>query len=327
MVYLLQDCYKDDCDIYHDILKIGFCSDDFNKSRAKEYNTHNYGYKLLSTIKHGSRDLETTLHNKFDHLRLSKDSEWFRYSDEIVKEFENYNKRWDIGVLENFEQLIKEIFYKGVTTSYSYINTEDYINNVLLDKYHFLGAYSGYSNEFLDILHTIRFISKEATDIYLEYYKTLRVIGQEKVSETEYDILLNNIINGKDIRTVSISCSGVKYNIKYSIKNIDPYISVRTMLMKMIEGTYTFVNDYREIVNIDDIDGLEYAQKVISLSPTFASPTISGKPSFNYQLLFLGRKVINKLESFIDQGMNNAAKMSSDLIIGKFNYENNKNSR
>ena len=70
MIYLLQDCYKDEDNIYHDILKIGYTKDKFDSSRRSMYNTHNFGYKFLGE-KEGSQWLETFLHRKFSKYRLS----------------------------------------------------------------------------------------------------------------------------------------------------------------------------------------------------------------------------------------------------------------
>ena len=50
MIYLLQDCYKDENGKYHDVLKIGYSSKFFQKGRKSQYDSHNYGYKLLSEI-------------------------------------------------------------------------------------------------------------------------------------------------------------------------------------------------------------------------------------------------------------------------------------
>ena len=83
MIYLIQDCYKDN-NGYHDILKIGYSDKRFEGSRGKEYNTHNFGYRLLEE-RPGDKDLETYLHKYFSRYRLSK--EWFEYNEEIINTF------------------------------------------------------------------------------------------------------------------------------------------------------------------------------------------------------------------------------------------------
>ena len=61
MIYLLQDCYKDDNGEYKDILKIGYSKNSFTENRENQYNTHNFGYKFLGE-KEGSIELENYLH-------------------------------------------------------------------------------------------------------------------------------------------------------------------------------------------------------------------------------------------------------------------------
>ena len=102
MIYLLQDCYKGEDNIYHDILKIGYTKDKFDSSRRSMYNTHNFGYKFLGE-KEGSQILETFLHKKFSKYRLSS-GEWFEYSEEIIKGFWEISEE-DISDFSNQEEL------------------------------------------------------------------------------------------------------------------------------------------------------------------------------------------------------------------------------
>ena len=84
MIYLLQDCYKDDNGEYKDILKIGYSKNSFTENRENQYNTHNFGYKFLGE-KEGSIELENYLHKLFKKYNL--DREWFNYSQEIIDKF------------------------------------------------------------------------------------------------------------------------------------------------------------------------------------------------------------------------------------------------
>ena len=84
MIYLLQDCYKDDKGEYHDVLKIGFSKDSFSRNRQNQYNTHNFGYKFLGE-REGSCELENYLHKLLKKYNLSR--EWFRYSQEVIDKF------------------------------------------------------------------------------------------------------------------------------------------------------------------------------------------------------------------------------------------------
>ena len=50
MIYLIQDCYEDLEGNFQRVLKIGYSSKPFKESRKSKYDTHNFGYKLLSEI-------------------------------------------------------------------------------------------------------------------------------------------------------------------------------------------------------------------------------------------------------------------------------------
>ena len=50
MIYLIQDCYEDQEGNFHRVLKIGYSSKLFVEGRKSKYDTHNFGYKLLSEI-------------------------------------------------------------------------------------------------------------------------------------------------------------------------------------------------------------------------------------------------------------------------------------
>lgn len=107
MIYLIQDCYKDDKGKYIDILKIGYSSKPFKESRENQYKTHNYGYKFIGE-REGDTTLENYLHTKFKDLRLSE--EWFLYSDDIVREFFIVDEK-NANVVLTKEQYISNIQY------------------------------------------------------------------------------------------------------------------------------------------------------------------------------------------------------------------------
>ena len=105
MIYLLQDCYKDNEGEYHDILKIGYSKDNFSKNRQGQYNTHNFGYKFLGE-REGSCELENYLHKLLKEYNL--DREWFRYSDEIIDKFWKVSEE-DISDFSSQDELNKYI--------------------------------------------------------------------------------------------------------------------------------------------------------------------------------------------------------------------------
>lgn len=87
MLYLLLDFIVDDeLGNSEKILKIGYSEKRFCESRKREYDTHNYGYRLIQEIE-GTKEDEKSLHKRFKHLLLPRSREWFRYSDDIVEEF------------------------------------------------------------------------------------------------------------------------------------------------------------------------------------------------------------------------------------------------
>ena len=90
MIYLLQDCYKDTNNEYHDILKIGYSSRSFLEGRKSQYDTHNFGYTFLGE-KEGPIELENYLHYRFRDFKIS--TEWFRYDQEIIDVFNEIS--WD----------------------------------------------------------------------------------------------------------------------------------------------------------------------------------------------------------------------------------------
>ncbi len=109
MLYLLQDCYKDESGVYHDILKIGFCKKDFKSNRESAYVTHNYGYSLLGQIM-GDRDLESCFHTRFKDLLLPGSQEWFIYSEDIIKCFSiRNNMSSEILQKDQFLDLCREL--------------------------------------------------------------------------------------------------------------------------------------------------------------------------------------------------------------------------
>ena len=107
MIYLLQDCYKDNKGEYHDILKIGYSKDSFSRNRQGQYNTHNFGYKFLGE-REGSCELENYLHKLLKKYNL--DREWFRYSQEVIDKFWKV-KEEDISDFSSQDELNEYIRY------------------------------------------------------------------------------------------------------------------------------------------------------------------------------------------------------------------------
>jgi hypothetical protein len=110
MIYLIQDCYKDEDNNYIDILKIGYSEKPFMESRNNQYKTHNYGYKFIGE-REGDTKFEHYLHEKFKSFRLSNDSEWFIYNSSIISEFFTIDEN-EKNIILTKEQYISNIqFY------------------------------------------------------------------------------------------------------------------------------------------------------------------------------------------------------------------------
>ena len=110
MIYLIQDCYKDENNNYIDILKIGYSDKPFMESRNNQYKTHNYGYRFLGE-REGDTKFEHYLHEKFKSFRLSNDSEWCIYNSSIISEFFTIDEN-EKNIILTKEQYISNIqFY------------------------------------------------------------------------------------------------------------------------------------------------------------------------------------------------------------------------
>ena len=107
MIYLLQDCYKDENGKYHDILKIGYSSKFFQKGRKSQYDSHNFGYKFISE-REGSLELEKYLHKRLVKYHLSL--EWFKYDPEVIKIFNEVSED-DISQFGSQKELNEYIRY------------------------------------------------------------------------------------------------------------------------------------------------------------------------------------------------------------------------
>ena len=86
MIYLFKVDYYSDTEEDHKLtlLKIGYSSKVFD--RLKNHLTSQPRLEVLGW-KEGTKEHEAELHNKFSKFRYRNTREWYRYDDEIVKEF------------------------------------------------------------------------------------------------------------------------------------------------------------------------------------------------------------------------------------------------
>jgi hypothetical protein len=183
MIYLLQDCYKDNKGEYHDILKIGYSKDRFSDNRQGQYNTHNFGYKFLGE-REGSCELENYLHKLLKKYNL--DREWFRYSQDVIDKFWKAREE-DISEFTSQEELNEYIRY--------------YILNYLVPSVNKLKEL--YLNQILSEIKEKDFNYEENKEIYRK--EIINVF--EFVSTRQYEYFSNLDFNSSEIIEKLKECS------------------------------------------------------------------------------------------------------------------------
>ena len=176
MIYLLQDCYKDNKGEYHDILKIGYSKDSFSRNRQGQYNTHNFGYKFLGE-REGSCELENYLHKLLKEYNL--DREWFRYSQEVIDKFWKV-KEEDISDFSSQDELNEYIRYYILKRFVPSVNKlkELYLDQILSEIKEKDAEYEEYKETYKkNIIEVFKFVS---TGEY-EYFSNLKFDSQENI--------------------------------------------------------------------------------------------------------------------------------------------------
>lgn len=177
MIYLLQDCYEDQEGNFQKILKIGYSSKSFMEGRKSQYDTHNYGYKLLSE-REGSLELERYLHKRLQKYHLSL--EWFKYDPEVIKIFNEVSED-DISQFKSQEELNEYIRYyilENLIPSVKDISNL-YLNGILEELHEKSKEYPEFEyNEDLlrkEILEVFKFVSSKER----EYFENLNFDDKE----------------------------------------------------------------------------------------------------------------------------------------------------
>jgi len=157
MIYLIQDCYKNDKGEYIDILKIGYSEKPFMESRNNQYKTHNYGYKFLGE-REGDTIIEELFHEKYSSFSLNPYTEWMLYDDEIVDGFFNLseedlidNKNIEVPEIIEKEVLIKNLQKDLVSYSFDYLYSTN--KNSLIEEFK---EYTRDENEITEGLRSFR---------------------------------------------------------------------------------------------------------------------------------------------------------------------------
>lgn len=234
MIYLIQSCYKDDFGQYHDILKIGYCKNSFDKSRRAAYNTHNFGYKFI-TEREGDEKLETYLHHYFGKYRILSGSEWFIFNQEIIDKFHSiqydiklpreikliYEKHIDqINELfsEDDKILIKEILVKWnkILTNYKRSDDFDYKNiRSIIENFIPESERNGIYNFIYDIL--ISEYETNNNDILQSFFNQFFKTGIFKEKMKLYcEFMDKNNSNQEVINILHLKIKDPKYREYYS---------------------------------------------------------------------------------------------------------------
>lgn len=228
MIYLIQDCYEDLEGNFHRVLKIGYSSKSFREGRKSQYDTHNFGYKLLSE-REGSQDLENYLHRRLQEYHLSL--EWFKYDSEVIKIFNEvseddiskFNSQEELNeyiryyILENLIPSVKELsnlYLKGILEelhekSKEYPELE--YNEDLLRK-NILGVFKFVSSREMEYFENLNFEDKEVkkllsnTDLNFS-----QITGRQRDNNNPFknEITIfyktqNNIVTRKDFDNLQI---------------------------------------------------------------------------------------------------------------------------
>ena len=186
MIYLLQDCYKDNKGEYHDILKIGYSKDSFSKNRQGQYNTHNFGYKFLGE-REGSCELENYLHKLLKEYNLSR--EWFKYSEEIIDKFWKIKEEdiSDFSSQDELNEYIRSYILNHLVPSVNKLK-ELYLNQVLSEIKEKDTEYEKYEDIYKrEIISVFEFISSRQYD----YFYNLNFNSSENIEKLKkYDLVL-----------------------------------------------------------------------------------------------------------------------------------------
>ena len=205
MIYLLQDCYKDNEGEYHDILKIGYSKDSFSRNRQGQYNTHNFGYKFLGE-REGSCELENYLHKLLKEYNLSR--EWFRYSQEIIDKFWKVSEE-DISGFTSQDELneyIRDYILKHLVPSVDkfkklYLNQilseikekdTEYKDNKDIYKRNIIDVFEFISTREYEYFNNLDFNSKENIEILKKCNLIFpQIVGRQRNRENPFK---NNIV-------------------------------------------------------------------------------------------------------------------------------------
>ena len=278
MIYLLQDCYKDNKGEYHDILKIGYSKDSFSRNRQGQYNTHNFGYKFLGE-REGSCELENYLHKLLKEYNLSR--EWFRYSQEIIDKFWKVSEE-DISGFTSQDELNEYIRYyilKHLVPSVNKLK-ELYLDQILSEIKEKDTEYEEYKDIYKrSIIEVFEFVS---TGEY-EYFSNLKFDSQENIEILKKcNLTLPQIVGRQRNRENSFKNNIVIFYKTIQGENIEDIVSFEEKQKQRRESTYRLLKAFSsqdELTKNDllkklksDIEVSKYSDDYVSISKKTGEP-------------------------------------------------------
>ena len=251
MIYLLQDCYKDPNGGYHDILKIGYSSRSFLEGRKSQYDTHNYGYKLLSE-REGSQELERYLHRRLQEYNLSL--EWFKYDQEVINIFNEVSEN-DISQFKSQEELneyIRDYILDNLIPSVNKLLSL-YLKKILDELKEKDIDYEENENLYRkEILEVFKFVSFKER----EYFENLNFTSQENIKILEDHNLIISKSKKKD--KFLLESIVLFYKTKRKKKELSKE-SFDELLNKRRESTKAILSGFEKLSKKEKV---EYSQKI-----------------------------------------------------------------
>lgn len=281
MIYLLQDCYKDNKGEYHDILKIGYSKDSFSRNRQGQYNTHNFGYKFLGE-REGSCELENYLHKLLKEYNLSR--EWFRYSQEVIDKFWKV-KEEDISDFSSQDELNEYIRYyilKHLVPSVNKLK-ELYLDQILSEIKEKDTEYEEYKDIYKrSIIEVFEFVS---TGEY-EYFSNLKFDSQENIEILKKcNLTLSQIVGRQRNKSNPFKNNIVIFYKTLQGENIEDIISFEEKQKQRRESTNRLLKAFSSQDELTKNDLLKKFKDSIELS-NYSDDFISiskktGEPVYN----------------------------------------------
>lgn len=210
MIYVIRvDFYDRTTNTPFSIIKIGYCADSREDVRMNSYRTECPYREVLYTFKGGTKEHETKLHYKFNHL-LNVGKEWFIEDPEIHEFFKS-------ATLKDFNNLpkpqkgdIKRLGFAPIDLIHCKINEKIVLDKIESEESksvaeNFIRNFSRVCNfdrkfQILNVLYRFKMIQEE--DIPYPFKNLVDTLGIDFVFSSEYsdsDLVLREYNKQKSI--------------------------------------------------------------------------------------------------------------------------------